>query len=110
MNGTHKPAQGMQEAMTVVCITECCTRVLLRIFCWTRGCEQVYTEGVVTSLQGVQSMNHVCSRAALAALILCLCASLAFAQSDLGSISGFVKDPSGAVIPNAKVSVRNPSG
>src|SRR5579872_1301881 len=55
-------------------------------------------------------MNHVCSRAALAALILVVCASLAFAQSDLGSISGFVKDPSGAVIPNAKVSVRNPSG
>src|SRR4051812_36682956 len=33
-----------------------------------------------------------------------------FAQSDLGSISGFVKDPSGAVITNAKVTVRNQSG
>ncbi|HXT76962.1 MAG TPA: carboxypeptidase-like regulatory domain-containing protein [Candidatus Eisenbacteria bacterium] len=51
---------------------------------------------------------------ALVALFL-LFASLtatqpAFAQSDLGSISGFVKDPSGAVVPDAKVTVRNPSG
>src|SRR5882762_3853107 len=30
-----------------------------------------------------------------------------FAQSDLGTISGFVKDPSGATVPNAKVAVRN---
>src|SRR5436309_8435434 len=32
------------------------------------------------------------------------------AQSDLGRISGFIKDPSGATIPNAKVTVRNNSG
>ena len=31
----------------------------------------------------------------------------AFAQSDVGSISGFVRDKSGAVIPNATVTVRN---
>ena len=30
-----------------------------------------------------------------------------FAQSDLGTISGFIKDPSGATVPNAKVTVRN---
>src|SRR5216684_3229891 len=42
------------------------------------------------------------------ALILFVC--LGWAQSDLGSISGFVRDPSGAVIPNAKVTVTNPSG
>lgn len=35
---------------------------------------------------------------------------LSFAQSDLGSIQGFVKDPSGAVIPNAKVTIHNQAG
>src|SRR6266404_4167276 len=39
-----------------------------------------------------------------------LLSAMVFAQSDLGSIAGFVKDPSGATIPNAKVSVRNQSG
>ena len=56
-------------------------------------------------------MNRVCSLRALGlALVVLLCASLAIAQSDLGSISGFVKDPSGAIIPKAKVSVKNESG
>jgi hypothetical protein len=35
------------------------------------------------------------------------CAPAVFAQSDLGSIQGVVKDPSSAVVPNATVSVRN---
>src|SRR5712671_5329583 len=44
-------------------------------------------------------------------LALCLLTFVSgFAQSDLGSISGFVKDPSGAVVPKAKVTVRNTSG
>src|ERR1044071_3070208 len=56
-------------------------------------------------------MNHVCSwRTMMLALIVALAASLAFAQSDLGTISGFVKDPSGSTVPNAKVTVRNQSG
>src|SRR5262249_49338351 len=45
--------------------------------------------------------------------VFCLCllfSGVVFAQSDLGGISGFVKDPSGATIPNAKVTVRNDSG
>src|SRR5712664_2796132 len=33
-----------------------------------------------------------------------------FAQSDLGRISGFIKDPSGATIANAKVAVRSNAG
>src|ERR1700685_2194569 len=31
----------------------------------------------------------------------------AFAQSDVGAITGFVRDPSGAVIPSAKVTITN---
>ena len=56
-------------------------------------------------------MNRVCSlRAFGLALVLLLCTSLAFAQSDLGSIQGFVKDPSGAMVPGAKVTLRNNAG
>jgi len=43
-------------------------------------------------------------------LLIVLSLPLAFAQSDLGRISGFIKDPSGATVPNAKVTVRNNSG
>ena len=56
-------------------------------------------------------MNNVRStRAVLLAVLFLFCAHFAFAQSDLGSISGFVKDPSGAVVPKAKVTVKNTSG
>jgi predicted heme/steroid binding protein len=46
------------------------------------------------------------------ALALCavFCApGILLAQSDLGRISGFVRDPSGATVPNAKVTVRSSS-
>ena len=36
--------------------------------------------------------------------------TLAFAQSDLGSIQGVVKDPSSSLVPNATVTVRNATG
>src|SRR5204863_161419 len=42
-------------------------------------------------------------------LLILLSLPLAFAQSDLCRISGFIKDPSGATIPDAKVTVRNNS-
>src|SRR4051812_21894291 len=42
--------------------------------------------------------------------LTCLTLTIAFAQSDLGRISGFIKDPSGATIPNAKITVQNQSG
>jgi hypothetical protein len=54
--------------------------------------------------------SKVCSRispVSLVTLALLLAASLGFAQSDNSSISGVVKDPSGAVIANAKVTVKN---
>src|SRR5579859_3123759 len=42
--------------------------------------------------------------------LICLILTPAFPQSDLGTISGFVKDPSGASVPNAKITVQNKSG
>src|ERR1700704_5143856 len=57
-------------------------------------------------------MNYVRSKrrlvSALAALLLS--GITLFAQSDLGSIQGFVKDPSGATVPGAKVIVRSATG
>jgi len=50
-------------------------------------------------------MNFVRTLPKLCA-VLCL-ASAIFAQSDNSSISGIVRDPSGAAVPNAKVIVRN---
>ncbi len=40
---------------------------------------------------------------------LILFAVAAFAQTDFGTIAGFVKDPSGAVIPKAQITIRNES-
>lgn len=48
-------------------------------------------------------LAHVCT---MLVFLVCICAS-AFAQSDVGTITGFVKDPSGAVIPSAKVIVKS---
>jgi hypothetical protein len=43
----------------------------------------------------------------LIALLIALTSFSAFAQSDVASISGFVRDPSGSVVPGAKVVIRN---
>jgi len=46
--------------------------------------------------------------ASLCAIALCLAFSISvFAQSDVGTITGFVRDQSGAVVPNAKVSIKS---
>lgn len=55
-------------------------------------------------------MSRVSSVLTALLLFAVLFATTALAQSDLGAISGYVKDPTGAVIPNAKVTVRNPTG
>ncbi len=48
--------------------------------------------------------------AVLGVVLLLMSAAPLFAQSDNGSISGFVRDPTSASVPNAKVTVRNQSG
>jgi len=53
-------------------------------------------------------MNYVRScKLALGLAAPLLLALAAYGQSDYGSIAGFVKDPSGGVIPKAKVDVKN---
>src|SRR6266699_5548692 len=59
--------------------------------------------------------NRRVSFVVLLARVLALSAVLCvprilLAQSDLGKISGFVKDPSGATVPNAKITVRSSNG
>jgi len=49
------------------------------------------------------NLAHVCK---LFVFILCFCA-VGLAQSDVGTITGFVKDPSGAVVPGAKVIIKS---
>nr|MBA3439914.1 carboxypeptidase regulatory-like domain-containing protein [Pyrinomonadaceae bacterium] len=44
---------------------------------------------------------------ALAALLIAGLTPLAAAQSNRGNISGSVVDPTGAVVPNAKITARN---
>ena len=46
-------------------------------------------------------------RITLISLVLLLCTGLLWAQSDRGSITGTVKDATGAVIPNARVTATN---
>jgi len=54
--------------------------------------------------------SNVClfwKRLGIAMGILCLLATFAFAQSDTSQITGIVRDASGALVPNAKVSAVN---
>ena len=52
-------------------------------------------------------MKNVCRTAFFVLCFSLVCSAVLFAQSDLGRISGFVKDPSGATVANAKVTIRN---
>ena len=55
-------------------------------------------------------MSSVKRKALLAAFLSFLLSGMLWAQSDFGTISGYVKDPSGATIPKAAVTVANQSG
>jgi predicted heme/steroid binding protein len=55
-------------------------------------------------------MANACVRIVLALFISIGAAGIGLAQSDLATISGFVRDPSGASVPGARVTVRNKSG
>ncbi len=55
----------------------------------------------------MQGLRHVALRFVTALAALTILSSGAYAQLDFGSITGFVKDPSGAVVPKAKVIVIN---
>ena len=57
----------------------------------------------MSSFKFSKKLAHVCT---ILAFLFCVCTA-AFAQSDVGTITGFVKDPSGAVVPGAKVSVKS---
>src|SRR6266480_2352332 len=55
-------------------------------------------------------MKNACRMSVLMLFMSLGTSGILFAQSDLGRISGFIKDPSGATIANAKVTVQNKSG
>jgi len=55
-------------------------------------------------------MKNACRMGVVVLFMSLGTSGILFAQSDLGRISGFIKDPSGATIANAKVTVQNKSG
>src|SRR5207253_7759989 len=57
--------------------------------------------------EGEFMRSHKVFVAVLLALLMTLIAAPVLAQSDRGSITGSVTDPSGAVVPNAKVTATN---
>src|ERR1035441_6314796 len=67
----------------------------------SRGQSTNTTEEIhVSHINPIDTMSRV--------MVICaLVSSAAIAQSDYGSIGGFAKDPSGAVVPKAKVVVTN---
>jgi hypothetical protein len=55
-------------------------------------------------------MSNVRRKSVLAAFLVLLLSGTLWAQSDFGTISGYVKDPSGATVPKASVTVANQGG
>ncbi|HXH50085.1 MAG TPA: carboxypeptidase regulatory-like domain-containing protein [Terriglobia bacterium] len=55
-------------------------------------------------------MRNVQRKAIIAVLSSILLSGALWAQSDFGTISGYIKDPSGATVPGAAVTVSNQSG
>ncbi len=55
-------------------------------------------------------MKNACRTSILVFLSILVASGILSAQSDLGTISGFIKDPSGASIPNAEVTIKNQTG
>jgi hypothetical protein len=62
-----------------------------------------------STFKGVQNMRlpPCLGRNLIAALLLCLFSTAAFGQAERGTVTGTVTDPSGSVVPNAKISVVN---
>src|SRR2546421_2348442 len=55
-------------------------------------------------------MKNACRMSVLVLFMSLGTSGMLFAQSDLGRISGFIKDPAGATIANAKLTIRNNTG
>jgi len=55
-------------------------------------------------------MKNACRTGILIFVAILVVSEILFAQSDLGTISGSVRDPSGASIPNAVVTIKNQTG
>src|ERR1035437_2698332 len=54
----------------------------------------------------ITAFRNILRLCSVTSIFLLLCMT-GYGQSDVGSIGGFIRDQSGAVIPNAKVTLRN---
>src|SRR5215510_3172910 len=57
-----------------------------------------------------RNMKNAFRRSILVFVTILIVSAMLLAQSDLGTISGFVRDPSGATVPNAIVTIKNQTG
>jgi hypothetical protein len=55
-------------------------------------------------------MKKACRSSVFALFVTLIASCVLVAQSDLGTISGFIRDPSGASIPSAVVTIKNQTG